>query len=183
MKKILFITLALLMVSSSAFAITTPVAADQKNATDDSNLGREHIDIIVRSFPDDSSSTKLGGTNSQIASEGAVVIWATQSRAIIGRDVTFIAKADSPLVAGIIVESGGIASGSFGRMRIYGYFDDVIAADSTDAVAVGSQLGTSAIVGQVGASAGSGVATTGVCFDAGSGSDGAEVQAMINVCN
>lgn len=183
MKKILFFTLALLIVSTNAFAIITPVAADQKAATDDDNRGREHIDIIVRNFQDDRIGTSLSGTNYQIASEGAVVIWATQSAAIIGRDVTFIDKIDSPLVAGIIVESGGIASGAFGRMRIYGYFDDVIAADSTDAVAVGTQLGTSAIVGQVGASAGSGVATVGVCFDAGSGSDGAEIQAMINVCN
>ena len=181
MKKILCVFFALAILSNVAYAVVTPIANDQKNAVDDSNLGREHIDIFVRNFQDDRISTQLGGTNSQIASEGAVVVWATQPAAIIGRDVTFINQVDSPLVAGIIVESGGIASGEYGRMRIYGYFDDVLAADATDAVSQGGRLGTSKVLGQVGTGNVASSSGVGVCFDAGSGSDGAEVQAMINV--
>ncbi len=193
MRKILFLMLAALVLVANCYAVQTPTMANVKAATADSNSGRDHIDVIMRYFPDDSgnaddfndSANSISATppGTLPASEGAVVIFATQPRAIIGRDVTVTTHADSPMVAGIVVESGGIASGDYGRVRIYGYFDDVLAADSTDAVAQSSLLGTSNVIGQVGASGGSDASTVGVSLDAGSGSDGALIQAIINVTN
>jgi len=163
--------------------------ANVKAAVDSSNTGRDSVDIICRYFPDDSQScdgfptvnNTVNDAQFPVASEGAVVIFATQPRAIIGVDITVTGKPDSYMVAGIVSESGGIASGEYGKVRIYGYFDDVITADSTDAVAQGTQLGTSILVGQVGATAGTGVPKVGIALEAGSGSDGAEVQSLIRV--
>ncbi len=189
MKK-LCILLALAFLTVNAYAVISPDASGQKFAEDDNNFGREHIDIIVRHLPEGGGGlyesaygttfTDAASASLVVASEGAIVIWATESRAIIGRDITMTMVASSSLVAGIISEPGGIASNSFGRMRIYGYFDDVIAADETEPTYQGNSMRTSALLGQVGGGKAD-VKSAGVSLEDGSGSDLAEIQGMVNV--
>jgi hypothetical protein len=191
MKK-LYLLIALVFLTTNVYAVISPDMGAQKFAANDNNYGREHIDIIVRHFADDSSGTytnAYGGHLTTIAShslvlasEGAVVIWATQSTAIIGRDVTMTQIASANLVAGIISEPGGIASGSYGRMRIYGYFDDVLAYDASEPVSQGDSLRTSVGFGQVGGGKNF-TPSAGIAFDNGAGTDLAEIQAMVNVRN
>lgn len=187
--KRLCILLALVFLTVNAYAVITPDVGNQKQAEDDNNSSREHVDIIVRHFPDDRdgvytkgfvSAIVIASASSVLASEGAIVVWSTEPSAIIGRDITMTQIASSSLVAGIISEPGGIASGAFGRMRIYGYFDDVLAADATDPIAQGESIRTSLLLGQVGGGAND-IPSAGVSFDAGSGSDLAEIQAMIRI--
>ena len=189
MKK-LCILLALVFLAANAYAVITPEAGGQKLAANNNNAFREHIDIIVRHLPEGggglyesaygSTFTTLASRSSVVASEGAIVIWATESRAIIGRDITMTMVASSTLVAGIVSEPGGIASNSFGRMRIYGYFDDVIAADATEPTYQGNSMRTSNLLGQVGGG-GNSVPNAGVALGSGAGSNLDEIEAMVNV--
>ena len=201
MRKIIILVLAVLLVSVNAYALEiTTLAPWQNHVSNDDNLGRDHIDIVCRYFIDDAVN---GGVCSdanhqdwlvgQVASEGAVVIWATNDNAIMGLDVTMTWVTDSTMVAGVVSESGGIASGSYGRVRIYGYFDDVILADATDNVTEAGLVGTAGgftgveatihLLGNAGASAGSGASRIGVALDSGAAGDGDLDQVMINVVN
>ena len=195
-KKLFLVALALLLVAGSAYAMEIPTMSNVKAASETSNVNRDFVDTIVRYFPDDRTSAAgaagngveaINAVNTPTASQGMVVVWATQPRAILGRDVTVTAATDSPMVAGVVSEANGIASGSFGRIRIYGYMYNVLGADSTDGYGEGGTLGTagsgtgtatSARIGRVGAGAGVGVA-----LEAGNGADTDEVQTLINIDN
>ena len=187
MKKIIIIALAVLLVSASAHAMMITRMGGGRAVANDKNAYRDHIDIDVRFVPEggqlsaSTNETTIG--HCATATEGSVVVWSTHSTSVFGRDVTWTDIADKSTVAGIVSEPGGIASGDFGKIRIYGYFDDIIAADSTDAVAVGTQLATTTVTGQVGAGAGTGTATVGISLGAGSAADAAEIEGIVNVCN
>ena len=178
MRKILVLALAVLLVSVGVNAMEITTIADVKaavNATaipNASNVGRDHIDIVVRAITDQDENARISGS----ISSGQVVVWSTRSEAILGRDVTLAARVSSTLVAGVAVDD--IASGAYGRIRIWGYFDDVASADSTVALSVGAAVGTSAIIGEAGAGAGLGVSLT-----AGGGTDSELLPIFINVDN
>jgi len=194
MKKLFLVILATLLVASSAYAMNIPQMANVKAANNTTDNGRDHIDIEVRVFWNDPLAIgqvgALGGRAGsgyigQVATKGSVVIWATQDGAVIGRDVTYGKLADSNLIAGFVSENGGIASGAYGTIRVYGYMTDVLIADSTDAVTANAGIGTAsilqqtpALLGQAGGGSGGGVA-----LEAGSGADGDAIQVLINIDN
>ena len=189
--KSLALVLAVLLLSVSAYAMEISILANVKAAVNDTTKNRDHVDIVVRYLPDD--RTTATGISSQVseagttASQGAVVIWSTSGSAILGRDVTMTFAGDCESVAGVISEAGGIASGAFGRIRIYGYLAETLVADSSDAVnnaadvTLGTQSagnGTAALLGQCGGGAGVGIA-----LEAGAGTDGDTIQSLINISN
>lgn len=191
--KYLALALAVLLISVNAYAVRTPQHADVKNAEDDSNTGRDFIDTMVQFTPNDNwelieDYIQAASTNTATfyASEGAVVIWATQPNAVLGRDVSYTVLGDDPLVAGIVSESGGITSGSYGRMRIYGYFDDVLIADSVDGVSAYNRIATAQestkgddTIGLCGLAPETSTSSVGMVFGDGSSNDGDLVPSFI----
>lgn len=188
MKRI-YLLIALVFLVTNAYAVMTPEAPNVKLAENNSNDNRDHIDIIVRHLPDEREQQYsicfgddvMASTPSLVvASEGAIVIWSSADSAIIGRDITMTQVSSSSLIAGIVSEPNGIASGSHGKIRIYGYFDDALIADSTYPTNSGDTLVTSPLLGQAMGDKNS-IPNAGITLGDGTGVDLDEVPVMVNV--
>jgi len=145
MKKIFLFVFALLLIAGVAQAAGIPTAVDPKNE------------------PEVWTQEVYNNSGSALTS-GSVVIWdcssdtTDSSYAYRTGWVTTTATADSPLVAGVVVDDS-IAASSQGTIAIYGPVY-ALCNDSSDGVTVSTCVGTAAAAGRVGDSAGG--ANTGI---------------------